>query len=162
MNRKLVVIATAVLAAGIGVVVFGSVQRRSRAAPAGPTQHGNGIDHAMSAVLALYKAPAGSTPCESAYKAFTFSQDFAAKQSVTPVVLKLAPHDDFMAKCGALPPLTQQCMVPLYLAEHRVECQKAKPSDDVLAGMVVMKHAAEPGSQAAEQEPAEPAPIDSR
>lgn len=161
MNRKLVVIATVVLVCGAGVAVFGSVQRRTHPAPTPSSTHGNGIDHAMSAVLALYKAPEGNTPCESAYLAFKSSQDVAEQQHVTPVVLRLAPHDEFIAKCTAQPPLTQQCFVPKYLAEHRPECQKAKPPDDVLASLVGMKHVGEPGAPP-EEDPAEPAPVGSR
>lgn len=112
----------------------------------------------MGAVVALYHAPEGSSPCESAYNAFKASQDVAAQKSLTPVVIKLAPRDQFLATCSGLSPATQQCMVPLYLAEHREACQKAKPAQDVLDSIVQMKHAAEPGSQS-EQEPAEPPPV---
>jgi hypothetical protein len=160
VNRRLIAAATLVLVAGVAVVVFGSTRRREHVAPASSSGHGAGIDHAMGAVLALYHAPEGSTPCESAYNAFKASQDLATQKQLTPVVLKLAPHDQFIATCGALPPKTQQCMVPLYLAEHRPECAGAKPAQDVLDSLVQVKHAAEPGSPAAEQqELSEPPPV---
>jgi hypothetical protein len=164
MNRKLVAIGTAVLACGIGVAVFGSVHGRAPVRPAPTSTHGNGIDHSMSAVLALYKAPTAATPCETAYNAFKASQDYAAQEHVTAIVLRLAPHDDFIARCTAEPPLTQQCIVPLYLSQHRPECAKAKPSQDVLDALVLMKHPTEPGEPNPDepQEPTEPAPIGSR
>jgi hypothetical protein len=163
MNRKLVVIGTVVLACGVGIAVFGPVQRRLHPAPSPTTTHGNGIDHSMSAVLALYKAPPGATPCESAYNAFQASQDYAAQHSVTAVVLRLAPHDEFIARCTAQPTSTQQCLVPLYLSEHREECRKARPPDDVLDALVQVKHPSEPGSpQGSEPGEPEPAPVGSR
>ncbi|HEX8795744.1 MAG TPA: hypothetical protein VF765_32565 [Polyangiaceae bacterium] len=160
MNRRLIAAATLVLVAGVAVVVFGSTRKREQhAAPVTSSGHGAGIDHAMGAVVALYHAPEGSTPCETAYNAFKASQDIATQKNLTPVVIKLAPRDQFLATCGALPPPTQQCMVPIYLAEHRPECVKAKPSQDVLDSLVQMKHQAEPGSPAADQqEMSEPPP----
>jgi len=159
MNRKLVAAATVVLVAGVAVVVFGAVGRSARSSPPAPASsgHGPGIDHAMSAVLALYHAPVGATPCESAYNAFKASLDVSTQQNATPVVQWLAPHDDFLARCNALPPATQQCLVPLYLSEHRAECQKAKPSDDTLKTLAQLKQAAEPGSQGPDQ--SEPPPF---
>ncbi len=162
MNRRLIAAATLVLVAGVAVVVFGSARRRDsdHPAPATSSEHGSGIDHAMGAVVALYHAPDGGTPCETAYNAFKASQDLATQKNLTPVVLKLAPRDQFLATCGGLPPATQQCMVPLYLAEHRPECVKAKPPQDVLDSLVQMKHQAEPGSPAAEQQgQSEPPPV---
>jgi hypothetical protein len=161
VNRRLVAAATLVLVAGVAVVVFGSTRSHvEHPPPATSSGHGAGIDHAMGAVLALYHAPEGSTPCESAYNAFKASQDLAAQKNLTPVVLKLAPRDQFLATCSGLPAPTQQCMVPMYLAEHRPQCAGAKPPQDVLDSMVQLKHAAEPGSPAAEQqEMAEPPPV---
>ena len=161
MNRRLVVAAaTLVLVAGVAVVVFGSTRNRvEHAAPAPSSTHGAGIDHAMGAVVALYHAPQGATPCETAYNAFKASQDLAAQKNLTPVVLKLAPRDQFLATCGGLPPPAQQCLVPLYLSEHRSECQKVKPPQDVLDSLVQLKRATEPGSQSESQEPSEPPPV---
>ncbi|HTQ45300.1 MAG TPA: hypothetical protein VMI75_21225 [Polyangiaceae bacterium] len=161
MNRRLIAAATLVLVAGVAVVVFGSVNRRTHPAPpvASISEHGAGMDHAMGAFVALYHAPEGSTPCESAYNAFKYSLDVSTQKQLTPVVLKLAPRDQFLATCGSLPAPTQQCLVPLYLSEHRDACQKAKPPQDVLDSLVQMKHAAEPGSQGESQEPPEPPPV---
>lgn len=148
---------------GVAVVVFGSTKRREpHPAAATSSGHGAGIDHAMGAVVALYHAPEGSTPCETAYNAFKASQDMATQKNLTPVVLKLVPRDQFLATCNRLPPPTQQCMVPLYLAEHRPECAKVKPPQDGLDSLVQLKHAAEPGLPVEEQqEMSEPPPVPS-
>ena len=161
MNRRLVAAATLVLVAGVAVIVFGTVRGRTHPAPpvASISAHGAGMDHAMGAVNALYHAPEGSTPCESAYNAFKYSLDVSAQKQLTPVVLKLAPRDQFLATCGSLPAPTQQCLVPAYLSEHREACQKAKPQQDVLDSLVQLKHAMEPGSQSEMQEPSEPPPV---
>jgi hypothetical protein len=58
-----------------------------------------------------------------------------------------------------LPAPTQQCLVPLYLSEHRDACQRAKPPQDVLDSLVQMKRATEPGSQSETQEQPEPPPV---
>lgn len=146
MNRKLVVAATIVLVAAGGVVVFGF--RRHRAPPPKPASsvespHAQGMDHALSAGLVMYRAPEGSTPCESAYNAFKASEDYANENKVTPVVLWLDSRDDFLAKCGALPGPAQPCLVPLYLARHRPQCDKVRPSFEVLGSMVKIKSVSE-------------------
>ena len=156
MNKKRIAAATLVLVIGVAVVVLGATRRREHipvaSAALSASGHGAGIDHAMSAVVALYHAPQGATPCETAYNAFKNSQDVAGKENVTPVVFKLAPRDQFIATCSGLGPESQKCMVPIYLAEHRPECKPAKPAQDVLDSMVQLKHAAEPGSQGADGE----------
>jgi hypothetical protein len=142
-NRRLLAIATAVFVIAVGIAVLGS--RGHRAAdpvhplPPPTSSHGAGIDHILSAFTALYTAPEAGTPCETAYNAFKASQDFAAQNAVTPVVLKLAPRDEFLQRCNALPPATQKCVVPKYLTDHRAECDGLKPPDDVLLAMVEMK-----------------------
>jgi hypothetical protein len=94
--------------------------------------HGAGIDHAMAAVLAMQRAPEGSTPCESAYNAFKASKDVSDSQDVKAVVQKLAPRDEFLAKCAALPPGAQACLVPRYSSRHKDECEGARASPDTL------------------------------
>lgn len=155
MNRKLLAVASVVLVCALGVAIFGTVQARNHPKPAPSSDHGNGIDRAMAAVVALFHAPAGATPCESAYNAFKASLDVSTVQNVTPIVLWLAPHDDFIARCSALPPATQQCMVPQYMSQHRSECVAAKPPDAVLESMAKLKHASEPEQS---DMPSEPAP----
>ena len=153
-SRRVLAIGTGVLVVGAGVAVFGTSGMRHTVHPPPPpsSEHGAGIDRIMSAYAALYHAPEGATPCESAYNAFKASQDFAADAGVTPVVLRLAPREDFLQRCSSLPPASQKCVVPLYLSDHRTECQSVKPGDEVLAAMVEMKRTKPPGG------PAEPPP----
>ena len=73
----------------------------------------------MGSILALYHAPEGSTPCETAYNAFKASQDYSAREKVTAAVVGLAPREDFLQRCNALSPATQRCMVPLYMTQHK-------------------------------------------
>lgn len=166
MNRKLVVGAALIVAAGVAVVVYGPAGRRAPASTipsAVPTSsHAAGIDHSMAAVLALYTTEATGTPCERAYAAYKASLDVSTQQHATAIVLRLAPRDEFMGRCTALPGPVQQCVVPSYKWAHQAECDKAKPPDDVLAAMVELKKKAEPGTPGAEWAPPEPAPIGSR
>jgi hypothetical protein len=160
MNRKLVVTATLVLVGGVAVAVAGSARRRGRAHAAASgnaqSEHALGMDRAMAAELAFYDAPEGSTPCESAYNALKASLDVSTQQHVTPVVLRLAPRDEFLQRCTSLPDATQRCLAPRYMSKHRAECDKAKPAADVLAPMVELKTIQDPG--AAEPDEARGAP----
>jgi len=160
-KRTIIVAAIVLVAGGAAVAVFGAPKRREHPHPAGSSSHGSGIDHQMSAMLAMYHAPEGATSCESAYNAFKYSQDWAAEKDVAPVVEWLAPRDEFLAKCAGLSPQVQQCMVPRYLSEHRSkECGGQKPPDDVFRSMVVLKGRGEPGSRGgAPQDPDEPPPL---
>ena len=142
MNRTVIVIA-AVAALATGVVVFAAIARRPspshpHAAPS--STHASGIDHEMAAALAMYKAPEGSTPCETAYNAFEASKDVSDKEGVTPVVLRLSPHDDFVQRCEALPPATQKCLAPTYVARHRPDCPGGVHAAAIpLAGVLELK-----------------------
>ncbi len=101
--------------------------------------HAAEIDRSMGSILALYRAPEGGTLCETAYNAFEASRDYAARENTTAAVLRLAPRDEFLRRCDALPPASQRCMVPLYMTQHKDECQQVKPADDVFAAMVELK-----------------------
>ncbi|HEX3342990.1 MAG TPA: hypothetical protein VHS09_00405, partial [Polyangiaceae bacterium] len=89
-----------------------------------------------AAIVALERAPEGSTPCESAYNAFKASKDVSDTQGVKAVVHKLAPRDEFLAKCGALPAAAQSCLLPRYMVRHRDECDRARPSPETLSPFV--------------------------
>jgi hypothetical protein len=162
MNPKLVATAAIVLAVGVAVAVAGSARRRGIVHPAASgsaeSEHGVGMDRAMAAELAMYNAPEGSTPCESAYNALKASQDLSTQQHVTPVVLRLAPRDEFLQRCASLPGAAQSCLAPRYLSKHRAECDKAKPSADVLAALVEMKALQDPRSVEPEGMPSGGAP----
>lgn len=142
MRVKLVLLAAVVVAAAGGAAAY-VVRARSapthpRPASSGPSEHAQGMDEAMGAVLVPYDAPDGGTPCETAYLAFKASQDYAADHPVKQVITWLAPRQDFLDKCATLAPTTQLCLGPRYLVRHRDECDKAKPPPDVAAAMMKM------------------------
>ena len=145
MNRRLLVGASVLIVGAAGALVLASAERR-RSPPdhphpsaSGSSAHAVGIDNSMAAILIMYDASPGATPCETTYNAFKTSQDYAAQHGVTPVVLRLAPRDEFLQRCAALPPGTQLCLVPEYLSAHRDACAKVRPSRDMLAAMVELK-----------------------
>jgi hypothetical protein len=142
MNVKLLAAIAVLVVGGAGIVFIArsrahSRQQPTRTVPSGkPSEHGDGMDQSMAAVRAMYSAPTGATPCESAYNAFQASLDVSNNTGAKPVIKKLAPHDDFIPRCQALPSLVQQCLVPLYLAQNRPQCEKVKPDRAVLNEMV--------------------------
>ncbi len=144
-TRRVVGLAVALLVLAGGVLLLrssGSVP--AVVAPVHPhppatSPHGAQIDHAMGAVLALYHAPEGSTPCESAYNAFKASLDYSSHESVKAAVLRLSPREEFLQRCNELPPATQQCMVPLYNTQHKDPCSLVKPSDATMRAMVELQ-----------------------
>lgn len=141
------VVVIAAAGAGAGAYLIHARQQvpaHPHPASSGESEHGQGVDNAMGAMLVTYDAPDGSTPCETAYLAFKASQDYAAEHQVKAVVTWLAPRQDFLDKCATLPPATQLCLAPRYIAVHRNECEKAKPSPDVIAALVKMTTASEP------------------
>jgi hypothetical protein len=137
MKKILLVAAGLCLLAGGGVAVW---LLRRPAAPQHPPRdrsaHGTGIDRSMIAVLALYRASDGKTPCESAYIAFKNSQDIAEMYQAKEVILELAPKDQFMEKCQQLTPAEQQCVWPRYRLAHRDECKTIRPGPEKLKPMV--------------------------
>lgn len=116
--------------------------------------HGAAIDRSMAAVLAMQDAPEGNTPCESAYNAFKASYDVSQNTGAKAVVLRLAPRDEFLAKCAALPPAYQQCVAPKYLSRHREECEHVRVSAaTALSGMVTLRERTPPGGSSEGNEP---------
>ena len=140
MQRNLFIVAAVALAAAGGAAAYVLLAHRAPAHPplvdGGPSEHANEMDQAMGAVVAQYEAPDGGTPCETAFLAFKASQDYVDEHHTKAVVLWLAQRQDFLDKCASLPPVTQLCMGPRYLAAHRTECDKAKPAPDAAAAMV--------------------------
>jgi hypothetical protein len=137
----------------VGAAVFLVLRRSQAPGPPPPpatsvqgqeSPHGAGIDRAMAAVLAMKTAPPGATPCETAYNAFKASKDVSDTQGVKAVVLRLAPRDEFLARCAQLPPQTQVCLSPPYMWSHHADCQGAKPPPDALTAMVEVLHRTEP------------------
>jgi hypothetical protein len=104
-----------------------------------PNPHAQGIDREMRALKAMLNAPEGKTPCESAWNTFSAGDQAGREPGATRYVIKLAPHDEFMSRCNALPPMAQACLAPAYARSHRDECIKAKPSPDLLTPMFELK-----------------------
>ncbi|HEY2747929.1 MAG TPA: hypothetical protein VGL86_25075 [Polyangia bacterium] len=148
MNRTLLATAAAVVFIGGGAAAFLLLRRPPLPKPspriAQESAHAAGIDRSMAAVRALHDAPVGQTPCESAYNAFKASDEVAKTMGAKAVVLKLAPRDEFLRRCDALPKELQTCLVPDYLSKHRDECEKARPAAGVLDPLVELRHATEP------------------
>jgi len=134
-RAKLAVAVVGVLAVATALLVFPRAHPKappSAPPPSKPSGHGAGIDHEFASYQALFSAPEGATPCESAYNAFQNSIDVATQQRVKPVVISLAPHDEFITHCAALPSSVQVCLPPRYRRNHGAECARAKPPADVL------------------------------
>ena len=89
-------------------------------------QHATSIDRSYSAVRAMYEAPEGATPCESAYNAFTAEQEAAKPTARGSIFSFVAPRAEFVKHCEALPVASQQCLVPRYQARNQASCLTAK------------------------------------
>lgn len=147
MNLKLTLVIAGVVLVGGGAAAWLVHQRQPPPRPPPPlSAHGNGIDKAMSSINALYDAPEGKSPCESAFIAFKASDDLAKTENVKSAVLRLAPRDEFLARCSGLPEATQRCLVPKYLRGHHEECVAAKPAPEVLKALVELRQADQPVS----------------
>jgi hypothetical protein len=129
------------LAAAVGIVAAAAIlvlpRARHKPSPpsapsSAPAGHGASIDHQFASYFALYDAPEGATPCESAFNAFQHSIDVAAREHLKPIVISVAPHDEFVARCAMVPSAQQACLVPRYRRDHDAECKSNRPPDDVL------------------------------
>jgi hypothetical protein len=110
------------------------------AAPPRPAAgHAASIDDSYSTVTAMYKAPEGATPCESAYNAIAAEQDAAQATKHESIFKFVAAKDEFSRVCQALPAASQACLVPRYQARHRVECANASASSQQLEKLYVLR-----------------------
>jgi hypothetical protein len=117
-------------------------------AAAKPTEnHAAEIDSEYATVIAMYKAPAGATPCESLYNAIVAEQDAAKNLKRDSVFSFVAPKPDFMKLCAALPVSTQQCLVPSYQAQHAQECDGMKPPAADVAKLYVLRQDLQPPAE---------------
>ncbi len=103
--------------------------------PADASPHRDSIDRAAVPLTALFNAPEGSSPCESAYNAILASRQASEAAGKPPMYTALAPKADFMAHCEALPPPVQSCMVARYAAKHRDECERILPAAESVKDM---------------------------
>ena len=124
------------------------------ATPDRVSPHGQEIDNAHASQLAMYKAPEGATPCESALNAFVAEADAARSLGRPSIFSFVAERDAFLASCNALGPVVQACLAPRYAARHRAECETAMPANAELAKLFVLRDV----SVAPAKEPPLPAP----
>lgn len=104
---------------------------------AGPSPHGAAMDDALASVIAMYHAPEGATPCESAHNAFAAEAEAAQKLGRESHFAFVAGRADFLARCQALAEEAQPCLVPRYRVRHRDVCDRAMPSVEKLANLFV-------------------------
>lgn len=118
------------------------------------TPHTAGIDNSYATVLAMYQAPEGATPCESAYNSVVAEQAAATTMKRESIFRFVAPKDVFFKLCQALPPASQQCLIPRYEARNREACRTAAASSEQIKPMYVIREdldqPAEPGETPAQ------------
>lgn len=151
--RAIAVITVAGLAVAAASTVF--LATRSDAAapspsrppprPAGASPHGAAMDDAFASVVAMYHAPEGATPCESAHNAFAAEAEAARKLGRESYFAFVAERTAFLAGCQALAPDTQLCLTPRYRVRHRAACDAALPPVETLSTLFVERA---PGDEA--------------
>ncbi len=129
--RKVALVTAATLAMSAAAVVVW-VAARSAAEPKPPppareSSHGAAMDDAYASVLAMYDAPEGGTPCETAHNAFAAEADKARSLGRESHFAFLADRPAFLVGCQALAPEAQRCLAPRYQARHRAGCTEALP-----------------------------------
>jgi hypothetical protein len=107
--------------------------------PQAPSKHGSSIDDSYAQVLAMYEAPEGATTCESVLNAVVAEQA-AAKSLRRPSIFSfVAAKETFLDLCRALPPASQQCLVPRYQARNQATCMAAKTPSEQLEKLYVVR-----------------------
>jgi hypothetical protein len=81
-----------------------------------------GADYAPLPVDAVFDAPLGATPCETAYNAVHAIDEAARAGNKATPWTSLPDRATFLARCAALPPDEQQCYQPRYAAENHPTC----------------------------------------
>lgn len=151
---KTTLMAVLVLALGAAVVVGCRKKSDPKPTPDRVSPHGEEIDKAHAPQIAMFKAPEGATPCESALNAFNAEVDAARTQGAKSIFSFVADRDTFLANCKALAPEVQACLVPRYAARHHDECEAALQPYAKLANLFVLRE----GSEAPMKEPPLPTP----
>jgi hypothetical protein len=140
MKKMLLV---AVLIAGSATVAIVVARARSHrpvhVPPPTANPHARGIDHELAPLNAMLVAPVGATPCETAWNALSAGDAAGRQPGRTPLVLRLAPQAEFMKLCTALPAEARPCLAPAYQVHHREECLRARPNDDLIRAMFIIK-----------------------
>ena len=118
-------------------------------APTGSAQHAGDdhaaeIDNEYATLLAMYKAPTGATPCESLYNAVLAEQAKAKELKRDSVFTFVAPKDEFMKLCAALPATTQQCLAPAYQSRHARDCEAVNMTNEKFETLFKLRGDLEP------------------
>jgi hypothetical protein len=92
-----------------------------------PSEHGKGIDLKLAQLTAMLKAPEGKNPCETLWLAVQAEQATAKELGKKSIYLRVAPKDEFMRLCSAIPEAAQPCLAPRFLARNRELCLPLRP-----------------------------------
>jgi hypothetical protein len=116
------------------------------------------MDRSFAGYLALYHAPEGKTPCETAYNAYKASLDEAEAAQAKALVLHLAPREEFLTLCGTFPETEQRCLSPKYLREHHDACPPMTDPDELarFKQMVELRHGGPVQAETSEKTPEAP------
>ncbi|MGZ3451483.1 MAG: hypothetical protein ACXVEF_17875 [Polyangiales bacterium] len=124
-QRQRLAIGSTIMLAAIGLFVVRS--RRGTHGGATPAAGGEyntgGVEYKMTPITAGLKAPAGNTPCETAYNGLE-AYDHATQEQGGAPWGTLVSRDVFIARCAKLPELEQQCLQPRYPGDHPGVCDK--------------------------------------
>jgi hypothetical protein len=129
------------MAAGVLALGASCSKKSSEPAPAPDrvSPHGQEIDDAHAPQIAMFKAPEGATPCESALNAFVAEANASRTLGRASIFSFVADRDAFLTGCKALGSEVQACLVPRYAARHREGCETVMPPNDKLAHLFVLR-----------------------
>jgi len=134
MKRTPILVAAGVVLLAGGASAFYLHHRGAKkSAPVHAKAETRGSHEVFPTVKAMLDAPAGKTPCESAFLAFTAEHERAKEMGRVSMFIRIAPRDEFLAGCAKLTPEQQQCLVPSYRMSHDAECVKVKPAREALS-----------------------------
>jgi hypothetical protein len=91
--------------------------------PDGGRAAGGDPARALAAAMAAANEAHGATACERAYDGYRQMKSAVEHARPAPAI---AGHDVFVATCGQLPALVQQCLDLKYSVAHAKECQEAQ------------------------------------
>ena len=135
---KSALVTAAVLAVSAAAVVVWVATRSGAGEPKrpparGPSPHGAAMDDSLASVLAMYDAPEGASPCETAHNAFAAEAKKARSLGRESHFAFVADRTAFLAGCQALASDVQLCLAPRYMARNRELCQSALPPKEALS-----------------------------
>jgi hypothetical protein len=141
MNKKLALLAGVAILIAIVVVVWarrGRSPGHAKSTTDTKSVHATSFDETDTSVslMTMLGAPEGATPCETGFNALEAEQKAMKLRGGKSMFKWVAPKDEFLAQCKALPEKSQQCLSPRYRREHD-DCTLARPPDAVLHKMFI-------------------------